>query len=187
MESSYAEGTRPDSVAVGTTGEGFSPSSRDHSRLALPPSFSPPIRLLRRRPLANEGDEPRAGRSASRACPNRPRPPSLFNPLPPLPRLIPLPPGSRENLLDWIGENASAIDADAVNQKFHEAGILQTDEQVAFAFKTGRDSLYLTNKRFFMIDVQVSASRTVTFACFWSPDGERKHSKRVIAYSSHLA
>lgn len=101
--------------------------------------------------------------------------------------LVPSPPGSRENLLDWIGENASAIDADAVNQKFHEAGILQTDEQVAFAFKTGRDSLYLTNKRFFMIDVQVSASRTVTFACFWSPDGERKHSKRVIAYSSHLA
>lgn len=101
--------------------------------------------------------------------------------------LVPSPPGSRENLLDWIGENATAIDADAVNQKFHEAGILQTDERVAFAFKTGRDSLYLTNKRFFMIDVQVSASRTVTFVCFWSLDGERKHSKGVIAYSSLLA
>ena len=87
--------------------------------------------------------------------------------------LVPSPPGSRENLLDWIGENAAAIDADAVNQKFHEAGILQTDERVAFAFKTGRDSLYLTNKRFFMIDVQVRASRTVAFVCLWSPDGEK--------------
>ncbi|KAL3823901.1 hypothetical protein ACHAXA_005483 [Cyclostephanos tholiformis] len=68
--------------------------------------------------------------------------------------LVPSPPGSMQNLLDWIGDNASAIDPEAVNRKFHEAGILQTDERVAFAFKTGRDSLYLTNKRFFMIDVQ---------------------------------
>lgn len=83
--------------------------------------------------------------------------------------LVPSSPGSRENLLDWIGENASAIDAEAVNQKFHEAGILQHDERVAFAFKTGRDSLYLTNKRFFMIDVQVSAWRNLTFICFGVP------------------
>ena len=63
-------------------------------------------------------------------------------------------PETTTNLLDWIGNNASAIDAQAVNEKFHEAGILQHDEQVAFAFKTGRDSLYLTNKRLFLIDVQ---------------------------------
>jgi len=37
---------------------------------------------------------------------------------------------------------------------------LQHDERVAFAFKTGRDSLYLTNKRLFVIDVQVSMLET---------------------------
>lgn len=65
-------------------------------------------------------------------------------------------PESRQNLLDWVGDNAQAIDADSVNEKFHSAGLLQHDERVAFAFKTGRDSLYLTNKRLFVIDVQVS-------------------------------
>ena len=64
-------------------------------------------------------------------------------------------PEARQNLLDWVGDNAQAIDAAAVNEKFHEAGLLQHDERVAFAFKTGRDSLYLTNKRLFVIDVQV--------------------------------
>jgi hypothetical protein len=99
--------------------------------------------------------------------------------------LVPSPPGSRENLLDWIGENAAAIDADAVNQKFHELGILQHDERVAFAFKTGRDSLYLTNKRFFMIDVQVRAwgGGLLPSSAFGVPM-ERKYSKGVIAHGS---
>mmetsp|Transcript_9616 Transcript_9616/g.20813 ORF Transcript_9616/g.20813 Transcript_9616/m.20813 type:complete len:857 (+) Transcript_9616:61-2631(+) len=63
-------------------------------------------------------------------------------------------PDAGKNLLDWIGEDAAAIDAEAVDEKFHEVGILQDDEHVAFAFKTGRDSLYFTNKRVFIIDVQ---------------------------------
>lgn len=66
----------------------------------------------------------------------------------------PLPPGSGTNVFDWIGDNAAAVDAEAVDEKFHEAGFLQNDEHVAFAFKCGRDSLYLTNKRLFVIDVQ---------------------------------
>ena len=70
--------------------------------------------------------------------------------------LIPSPPGTVEKVLDWIGGNAVAIDSVAVNEKFREAEILQHDERVAFAFKTGRDSLYLTNKRIFLIDVQVN-------------------------------
>jgi len=67
---------------------------------------------------------------------------------------VPSPPGGADKLFDWIGNNAAAIDSQAVNEKFHEAGILQGDEQVAFAFKTGRDSIYLTNRRLFLIDVQ---------------------------------
>ena len=68
--------------------------------------------------------------------------------------LIPSPPGTGEKLINWIGDNAAAIDAKAVDSQFHEAGLLQADEHVAFAFKTGRDSLYFTNKRLFLIDVQ---------------------------------
>lgn len=68
--------------------------------------------------------------------------------------LAPSPPETMTNLMDWIGNNASAIDAAAVDEQFHESGILQDDEHVAFAFKTGRDSLYLTTKRLFLIDAQ---------------------------------
>jgi len=68
--------------------------------------------------------------------------------------LVPSSPSTGQDLLDWIGNNAAAIDPKACDVKFHEAGILQRDEHVAFAFKTGRDSLYLTNKRLFIIDVQ---------------------------------
>ncbi|KAL9185215.1 hypothetical protein ACHAXT_002992 [Thalassiosira profunda] len=63
-------------------------------------------------------------------------------------------PSGGKNPLDWIGDNAVAIDPEAVNEKFHASGVLQHDETVAFAFKTGRDSLYLTNKRLLVIDVQ---------------------------------
>lgn len=68
--------------------------------------------------------------------------------------LIPSSPDTGTNLLDWIGDNASAIDPNACDDKFHEAGLLQHDEHVAYAFKAGRDSIYLTNKRLFVIDVQ---------------------------------
>jgi hypothetical protein len=77
--------------------------------------------------------------------------------------LVPSPPGTVESVLDWIGGNAVAIDSGAVNEKFCEAGLIQHDERVAFAFKTGRDSLYLTNKRIFLIDVQVNHSNQLTF------------------------
>jgi len=68
--------------------------------------------------------------------------------------LHPSPPATLEGLMNWIGNDAAAIDSDAVDNQFHDAGILQVDEHVAFAFKTGRDSLYFTNKRVFIIDVQ---------------------------------
>jgi hypothetical protein len=78
--------------------------------------------------------------------------------------LVPASPETSQNLFDWIGNNAQAIDASACNEKFHEAGLLQQDEHIAFAFKTGRDSLYLTNKRLFLIDVQVSVSCNAPFS-----------------------
>jgi hypothetical protein len=70
--------------------------------------------------------------------------------------LVPSPPGTSDKFLDWIGENAYALDNAEINEKFREAELLQDDERVAFAFKTGRDSLYLTNKRLLVFDVHVS-------------------------------
>lgn len=70
--------------------------------------------------------------------------------------LVPSPPGTSDKFLDWIGENAYALDNAEINEKFREAELLQDDEKVAFAFKTGRDSLYMTNKRLLVFDVQVS-------------------------------
>ena len=84
--------------------------------------------------------------------------------------LVPSPPGMSDKFLDWIGENAYALDNAEVNEKFREAELLQHDERVAFAFKTGRDSLYMTNKRLLVFDVQVrlssvlNNSRTIYFA-----------------------
>jgi hypothetical protein len=84
--------------------------------------------------------------------------------------LVPSPPGTSDKFLDWIGENAYALDNAEVNEKFREAELLQHDERVAFAFKTGRDSLYMTNKRLLVFDVQVrlssvlNNSRTIYFA-----------------------
>eukprot|EP00804_Cyclotella_cryptica_P013033 CCRYP_002347-RA/>CCRYP_002347-RA protein AED:0.70 eAED:0.19 QI:0/0/0/0.33/1/1/3/0/296 len=68
--------------------------------------------------------------------------------------LLPSPPDTMGNLIDWIGNNASAIDASDVDPPFHKYGILQDNEDVAFAFKTGKDSLYFSTKRLFLIDTQ---------------------------------
>lgn len=83
--------------------------------------------------------------------------------------LAPSPPGTVEKLVDWIGDNAAAIDTEAADEKLHETGMLQDDEHVAFAFKDGRDSLYLTNKRLFVIDVQVSVHTTFKLLLFLLP------------------
>jgi hypothetical protein len=70
--------------------------------------------------------------------------------------LAPSDPNAGQKLIDWIGSNAQAHDPEAANAKLHEAGLLQDDESVALAFKTGRDSLYMTNKRILVLDVKVS-------------------------------
>lgn len=71
--------------------------------------------------------------------------------------LVPSPNAGNEKqgLLDWIGDNAVSVDTELMENKLREAGVLQDKEHLAFAFKTGRDSLFLTNMRLFVIDVQV--------------------------------
>ena len=56
------------------------------------------------------------------------------------------------NILDWVGDNNSAVDPHEADAKMRP--LLQDDEHIAFAFKCGRDSFYITNKRLFVLDVQ---------------------------------
>lgn len=77
-------------------------------------------------------------------------------------------PKAGQKLIDWIGSNAAAIDPEAANEKLHEAGLLQDDETVALAFKTGRDSLYMTNKRLLVLDVKgISGKRRDFMSVPW--------------------
>ncbi|KAL3807765.1 hypothetical protein ACHAXA_007578 [Cyclostephanos tholiformis] len=77
-------------------------------------------------------------------------------------------PEAGQKLLDWIGSNAGAIDAEAANEKLHEAELLQDDEKVALAFKTGRDSLFMTNKRLLVLDVKgISGKRRDYMSVPW--------------------
>ena len=56
------------------------------------------------------------------------------------------------NILDWVGDNNAAVDPHEADSKMRP--LLQDDEHIAFAFKCGRDSFYITNKRLFVLDVQ---------------------------------
>ena len=64
------------------------------------------------------------------------------------------PPGMVEHLMKWIGDDATSMDASEVDAQFHEAGVLVGDEHVLYAFKNGRDSFYMTNKRVMNFDTQ---------------------------------
>jgi len=65
------------------------------------------------------------------------------------------PPGAVEAFLNWVGDDARAVDASEVDQKLHgESRVLQDDEHAVMAFKSGRDMAVLTTKRALLIDVQ---------------------------------
>jgi hypothetical protein len=57
-------------------------------------------------------------------------------------------PGGLAGALAWIGDDAYAIDASALDAKLHSTPpILQSDETVEKAFKSGRDMFVFTTKR----------------------------------------
>ena len=69
--------------------------------------------------------------------------------------MSPTPPGALEKILNFIGQDAVAIDPATLDAQFHgETRLFQPDEKVIFAYKTGRDTLVFSNKRIFIIDVQ---------------------------------
>lgn len=72
------------------------------------------------------------------------------------------PPGAVEAFLNWVGNDAVAIDAGQVDAQLHgECGVLQEDERVCLAFKSGRDMVAFTTKRALLVDVQGFSGKKV--------------------------
>jgi hypothetical protein len=81
----------------------------------------------------------------------------------PLPPNVPVPaeamqaspPGAVENFMNWVGDDARAVDAGEIERKLRsENPVLQKDERVCMAFKSGRDLALLTSERVLLVDVQ---------------------------------
>lgn len=63
--------------------------------------------------------------------------------------------GSLEETMHWLDNNATQIDAAAVDERLHTTNpVLDGDEHVQLAFKVGRDMTLLTTKRILQIDVK---------------------------------
>lgn len=77
----------------------------------------------------------------------------------------PTPPGSLSKFMDWLGNDACAVDPNELDCLMHESGapILQVDERVVMAYKAGRDTFIVTNKRVFLIDTQGFSGKRVAY------------------------
>jgi len=72
-------------------------------------------------------------------------------------------PGTLDSLLSWLGNDAHAVNASEVNAQFHSMQLFQTDEKAVLAYKCGRDTLILTNKRVFIVDLQGFSGKRVAY------------------------
>lgn len=76
-------------------------------------------------------------------------------------------PTGLDGFLQWIGDDAHAIDAGTVNTTLHTSPpILQSDETVELAFKVGRDMFVCTTKRVLIVDVQGFTGKRVEYTSF---------------------
>ena len=79
--------------------------------------------------------------------------------------ITPSSPGSMDKLMAYIKDKHLKIDPQTVEQQFKtQVPILQPDENVELAFKTGRDMFFLTTKRAISIDVQGLSGKKIEFA-----------------------
>eukprot|EP00928_Gymnodinium_smaydae_P030606 TRINITY_DN22712_c0_g1_i2.p1 TRINITY_DN22712_c0_g1~~TRINITY_DN22712_c0_g1_i2.p1 ORF type:complete len:796 (-),score=102.69 TRINITY_DN22712_c0_g1_i2:189-2576(-) len=86
---------------------------------------------------------------------------------PPLETEPPEAPKGVEAFLNWIGNNSSEIDASTVDTNLHTSPpILQEDEKVEKAYKSGRDMVVHTTKRVLFIDVQGLFGKKVMYLTF---------------------
>ena len=64
-------------------------------------------------------------------------------------------PGAMSQLIAFISDKSLKIDPQPMEEKFkHEIPLLQADEAVELAFKSGRDMFIITSKRVVSVDVQ---------------------------------
>lgn len=78
--------------------------------------------------------------------------------------LIPAPAGTLSKFKEMITSDARAIDPKQLDATMHgSAPILQLDEQVQMAYKAGRDTFIVTNKRLFLIDTQGFSGKRVAY------------------------
>lgn len=74
------------------------------------------------------------------------------------------PEGGVEGFLNWIGDDARFIPAAELDQQLHTVNpMLQADEHVGMACKSGRDMLIFTTKRVLVVDVQGWTGKKVEY------------------------
>jgi hypothetical protein len=76
-----------------------------------------------------------------------------------------------QGFMDWIGNNAVQLDSASVQAKFTNdyPVLMKGEENVHLAFKTGRDTTIITNKRFFVVDVKGWTGKRIKFESLpWS-------------------
>ena len=71
--------------------------------------------------------------------------------------------GSLEACLNWLGGDAAQLKPSDVETHLEKAQVLLEGEHVALAFKAGRDSFILTNRRVLTIDVQGFSGKRVAY------------------------
>jgi Bacterial PH domain len=75
--------------------------------------------------------------------------------------------GGVEKLLNWLGDNAVQLNATNIQSVFTKD--YPVNEHVQFAFKSGRDTTLITNKRFMIIDVKGWSGKKINFCTIpWS-------------------
>eukprot|EP00961_Rhodomonas_salina_P180229 2432465-Rhodomonas_salina.1 len=71
--------------------------------------------------------------------------------------------GSVENLLNWLGNDGVQLTPADVQAHLDAAKVLVEGENVVMAFKAGRDSCVLTDRRLLSIDVQGFSGKRVAY------------------------
>lgn len=71
--------------------------------------------------------------------------------------------GTLGAFLDWLGDDKTQLSAAAMQDQLASAQVLIHGEEVAMAFKAGRDSFVMTNRRLLEIDTQGWSGKRVAY------------------------
>ena len=78
-------------------------------------------------------------------------------------------PGAVEGFLDWLGGDAQEVDAKELEQRLKTSPqVLEQDERIELAYKSGRDHMVLTSKRLLLLDKRgISGKKCVYLTVMW--------------------